>query len=431
MVSAALGPIRSGTKGVAMRVSRDVIKVAVLAPLLMCLWCSIAQASPVVRARATEGGELLSYRSKILDEERILMIRLPEGYESSKSRYPVLFVLDGEYFLKPVTAAVQFLSECDYLLSQPMIPQLIVVGVVNVDRDRDFTPTRRTKDRSLHFPSSGRAGEFLEFLEHELIPILDDRYRTCPFRILSGWSLGGLFTVHTALNRPELFSVYLAVSPSLWWDDQIVVKQMERMFREDKVIDKPLVITLGSLEGGDMGKSVRDNFVPLVQNRHSGPAPFEYIEIVGEGHSYVPFKSWFEGLRAIYAAWRVPQEILNSGPAEIRKFFDKLSANYGYEVDVPQSACIATASTLYDRGEESAALKTALQCTEAYPRSPWVHEYLGRIYQALEQPGKARESYSRALGIVDEQTVPYSERRKSAAGWLRAVERQSDQNSTE
>jgi predicted alpha/beta superfamily hydrolase len=423
-------------KGVAMFASRDAIKVAVLVPFLICLWTSTAAAAPaaaapVVKAEATEAGELLSYHSKILNEERILLIRLPEGYEASKLRYPVLFLLDGEYFFQPVTAAVQFLSECDYLQSQPMAPQLIVVGVVNVDRDRDFTPTRRTEDRSLRFPTSGQADRFLDFLERELIPLVDDRYRTHPYRILSGWSLGGLFTVHTVLSRPGLFSAYLAVSPSLWWDEQVVVKRADTMFGEGKSISKPIVVTLGSLEGGDMGDSVRDSFIPLLQRQQSRRVAFEYIEIAGESHAYVPFKAWFEGLRAVYTEWRIPQAILDGGPVEIRKFFNGLSKRYGYEVDFPQAVCKAMASTLYDRGEELAALKMALRCAEEYPWSSGAHEYLGRIYQALQEPGKARESYSRALRVVDERTVPYSERRKSVNTRLRAAERQLDGNDTE
>jgi predicted alpha/beta superfamily hydrolase len=79
---------------------------------------------------------------------------------------------------------------------------------------------------------------------------------------LSGWSFGGLFTFRTFLDHPEAFSAYLAISPSLWWEQDAVVGASKAMFAKRRVSDRPLVVTLGCLEGGDMDPSVRNGLLP-------------------------------------------------------------------------------------------------------------------------------------------------------------------------
>lgn len=381
---------------------------------------SLAKAEPI-----PSGDEMLTLHSEVLNETRTLLIRLPEGYETSGRRYPVMFLLDAEYFFQPATAAVQFLSELGYIDNQfrnHLIPQLIVVGIVNVDRDRDYTPTYRPEDGHLRFPRSGHAGSFLEFLEKEAIPSIDGRYRTQPYRILTGWSLGGLFTVHTLLTRPDLFSAYLAVSPSLWWDDQVVVKRVEKLLRDGRTIGAPLVVTLGTPEAGDMGESVRGSLVPLLEGQPPERVSFTFVEIPGESHEYVPFQAWFQGLQAVYADWRIPESVMNAGFKQVRAFYDGLSAMYGYNVEIPESVYSSMARTLYNRGEAPAALELAARSVATYPRSVWAHVLLGVFRQGRGELRLARDSYSRALELVEKRTVPYSEARKTVAPRLRSVE---------
>jgi predicted alpha/beta superfamily hydrolase len=83
-------------------------------------------------------------------------------------------VLDGGFFFYQAHAAVQFLSEGASNGALP-IPQLLVVGIVNVDRNRDFTPTQASVQGNLRSSTSGDAAKFLEFLESELVPLIDAR----------------------------------------------------------------------------------------------------------------------------------------------------------------------------------------------------------------------------------------------------------------
>jgi predicted alpha/beta superfamily hydrolase len=77
---------------------------------------------------------------------------------------------------------------------------MIIIGIINVDRNRDYTPTYAPNQKGgLEFPTSGKAEKFLEYLKSELFPYIESNYKTQPYRILAGWSLGGLFTVYTFL----------------------------------------------------------------------------------------------------------------------------------------------------------------------------------------------------------------------------------------
>lgn len=360
------------------------------------------------------GAEKITFRSRVLDEERTVLVRVPEGYESSPRRYPVLYVMDAEYLFPQATAAVQFLSELGYLGGQHPIPEMIVVGVVNVDRDRDYTPTHAPEQSQgrLSFPTSGGAAAFQEFLVQELFPLVESRYRTHPHRVLSGWSLGGLFTVHTYLEQPELFSRFLAISPSLWWDDSVAVRETRQRLDDGGVLSpKPLVITLGTLEGGDMDGSVRKLFAPLLVKKGPPDLDFTFLSIPGEGHYQVPYKAYYDGLRTLYGDWVVPNEILGEGFQAVEGFFEDLSGRFGYPVDIPLSVYRFLSTTLPDL---ESALEVARLAAREYPNSSVAHLSLGRLQQMAGDRDGARESLEKALELELERPVPQSE-------WLRAI----------
>ena len=115
----------------------------------------------------------LTFHSDVLKEDRILLVRLPKGYLQTKQRYQVLYLLDAEFHFQQTAAAVEFLSECGYLVQNHMMPQVILVGIVNVDRNRDYTPTACPEQGTLHYPTSGKGERFMKFFEAELIPFID------------------------------------------------------------------------------------------------------------------------------------------------------------------------------------------------------------------------------------------------------------------
>ena len=162
--------------------------------------------------------------SKVLGEKRVLNIYLPEGYnKNDTTKYPVAYLLDGsadEDFIH-VVGLYQFnaFSWID------RVPKTIVVGIATVDRRRDFTfPTTIESDKK-RYPTTGHSDKFIGFIEKELFPFIEKKYKVNSSRTIIGQSLGGLLATEILLKNPTLFDKYIIVSPSLWWDNGSLLKQ--------------------------------------------------------------------------------------------------------------------------------------------------------------------------------------------------------------
>ena len=168
-------------------------------------------------------GESVQIHSEQLHEQRTLNIYLPAGYgEDTTKKYPVIYLLDGsadEDFIH-IAGLVQF-GTFPWV---KLLPESIVVGIANVDRKRDFTfPTHNAADKA-DLPTSGGSEAFIGFVEKELQPFIESHYKTDSVRTLIGQSLGGLVATEILFKKPDLFSHYILVSPSLWWDDESLLK---------------------------------------------------------------------------------------------------------------------------------------------------------------------------------------------------------------
>jgi predicted alpha/beta superfamily hydrolase len=381
---------------------------------ILCLCISIFFFHPTtincqLKSEQIAIGEKLVIHSDILNEDRTIDVRLPKDYDVTKMKYPVLYILDGEFFFQQAIGAVNFLSECGYIYNNP-IPPMIIIGVVNVDRNRDYTPTYAPNQLgSLYYPTSEKAGMFTKFLSAELIPYIDSHYRTQPYRILAGWSFGGLFTIYTFFENPEMFSAYLAISPSLWWDQDMYLSKIDSILSSKQLLTKKLTVTIGSLEGGNMGRSVRDGFIPLMKKKLEKDYPFRAIEIPDEDHDFVPYKAIYEGLISLYTDWRMPFEKINEGYEAIDTFYKNLSKKYGYRIAISEWAYMNLINSLNSNQNYGKAKSIGEKYLSDYPNSSWARFYLGRIYERMNDFKSARTYYQQAIDTERSKREPDSE----------------------
>ena len=158
--------------------------------------------------------------SRSLGEARLINVYTPPGYHgASASRFPVLYMPDGginEDFPHVVRTV-------DSLIALGAIRPVLVVGIPNTQRRRDLTgPTRVATDSAIA-PQVGGSAAFRRFLGEELVPAVEARYRVTDERAIVGESLAGLFVLETLLDEPALFRHYVALDPSVWWNDAAVV----------------------------------------------------------------------------------------------------------------------------------------------------------------------------------------------------------------
>lgn len=181
-----------------------------------------------------------SLYSNTLNETRYIYIQIPDNYHNDvEKHYPVVYVLDGEVFLPTVNNVFNFYSG-------GFMPEMILVGISNANhRTRDLTPSKVTSKYGMPFnEENGEAANFLKFIEEELIPYVESQYRVTNYRTLIGHSYGGLFTVYSLIHHPELFSNYLAIDPSLDWDNHKLLEQAKDVLSKQDFSKKSLYVSL-------------------------------------------------------------------------------------------------------------------------------------------------------------------------------------------
>lgn len=166
--------------------------------------------------------------SNQLGEKRVLNIYLPEGYNPQDSvKYPVTYLLDGSIDEDFIHVAGLYQFNSFEWINQA--PKSIVVGIATVNRRRDYTfPTTISADQK-RFPSSGHSGQFIAFIEKELQPFIEQKYKATSTRTIIGQSLGGLLATEILLKKPSLFSKYIIISPSLWWNNGSLLNTPSRL----------------------------------------------------------------------------------------------------------------------------------------------------------------------------------------------------------
>jgi uncharacterized protein len=182
-------------------------------------------------------------QSTELAESRTLNIYLPEGYnKDSATLYPVVYLLDGsaneDY--PHIAGLVQFLNMSD------LMPKTIVVGIANVDRKRDFTfPTTIAADLK-DYPTTGKSKKFMAFIEKELQPYIEKKYKVNTSKTIIGQSLGGLLATEILAKKPHLFDNYLIVSPSLWWDKGSLLLKLPDYLKTTPCQNKKIYLAIGN-----------------------------------------------------------------------------------------------------------------------------------------------------------------------------------------
>lgn len=223
-------------------------------------------------------GEKVEIKSEILNENRVLNIYLPYGYsKDSIKEYPVIYLLDGsidEDFIH-VSGLVQF-GSFSWI---NMIPETIVVGISNIDRKRDFTFHTNNKKLKKEFPTTGKSEIFIEFIEKELQPFIDENYKTNAVKTLIGQSLGGLLATEILFKNPNLFDNYIIVSPSLWWDEESLLDYDPKKYQTKKSI----YIAVGK-EGEIMEREANDLYEKLkIEKMENTTLYFQFLEDQNHG----------------------------------------------------------------------------------------------------------------------------------------------------
>ena len=264
-------------------------------PWLVALSLSIGAAFPVFAEELTvKLGVTDSVHSTRLNEDRALIVHLPPDYETSGGSYPVLYLLDGDR-----DAMLEALAATANLERHKFMPEIIVVGIANVDRDRDMMPLS-TKQYTVAKPG---AEDFLGFIGDELIPYIEKKYRTRGPRVLCGESLSGLFTLYAFLTKPALFDAYIGRS-SGWLSDMndYFTSLADRAFHRPQAYQgKVAFMSMSLMDSYDPDKVIHRQMLKFnerVKRQLGERVRYEYVTY--EAYPHVPYPSLYDGLRFVF-----------------------------------------------------------------------------------------------------------------------------------
>jgi predicted alpha/beta superfamily hydrolase len=176
------------------------------------------------------------------------------------------------------------------------MPESIIIAIENVDRERDFTVTKIKTKRPNNM---GGGRNFLNFIEKELIPHIDKKYKTGPFRTLVGHSLGGLLTLNSYMDENSVFNAYISIDPSILWNEEMMKNKVDSI--SSISLDKKLYIaTANQGEANyERNKQRHDSLYTLITKKSDKPLNIEIEYFEKENHRSVPLVALYEGLKYI------------------------------------------------------------------------------------------------------------------------------------
>lgn len=362
-------------------------------------------ASAAIAQPATGTVKRLTLKSAVLGEERIVLVRTPPGYETDNAKYPVLYMTDGDAHMGHTAATIEFLTR------NGRMSDLIVVGVTNTDRTRDLTPAKSTLKNEageLQAPTAGGANNFLKFFETELIPEIEKQYRVQPYRILAGHSFGGLFAIHSMISKPGLFNSYIAVSPSLQWENAEALKRATDFLKSQKEMNVSLYVSIGNEPGG-IGQTF-DAFKEFLSKSNIKGFEWQAERLADEDHGSVVLRSHYAGLRKIYEHWQPVRDLKSGaivgGLKAADAHYAKLSERFGYSISVPEDLINQIGYQFLFDGKRDEAIAVFKTNVARYPNSANVYDSLAEAYERGGRNDLAEPLYDKARTLGQQNNDP-------------------------
>lgn len=257
-------------------------------------------------------------QSEVLQEEREIQVFFPDSYESSNKDYPVLYVLDGQRLFLHGVSLLQSFSHFK------STPEFIVVGITN-----------KYPDRFTHF-SSG-SDEFLSFIENEVIPLIDEKFRTSEERILFGWEFGGGFVIKSMLNKPNLFDAYLASSA---YPITNTTKRMDSLLTSNIKFNKLLYFSASTSESRLLDSATKLDSVLKIK----APASMKWVfkKLEGIEHRSTPYSAMEDGVKQYFKYYPELQfgtfeEFREAGGLpNVIEYYKRRSEKYGFSPELSE-----------------------------------------------------------------------------------------------
>nr|WP_295870611.1 alpha/beta hydrolase-fold protein [uncultured Chitinophaga sp.] len=338
---------------------------------LFCTVMALAQGTVTI-------GKKYSLPSAVMGESREYWVYLPPGYDDTTyapARYPVVYLLDGDANFHSFTGIQEILAQGPYA----SIPQMIVVGILNTDRTRDLTPSPAGRKayydpKATLYANSGGNDRFITFLQQELRPRIDSAYRTCGYNILQGHSFGGLTAVNLLLHHTSLFNAYIIIDPSLWWDQQLMLRQADSILpRKDfsganAYVAMAHKVVVPQDTATDHPMAIRA-FAAQLQRLQPRGLRWQFHYYPDDDHGTVPLPAAFDALKFIFSGHQVHVKQAVQDPSLITQHYAALSAKLGFPFKPTERYLDWLGNYCVRIGRKDQAAAIFRMAAEMYPQS--------------------------------------------------------------
>jgi uncharacterized protein len=369
-------------------------------------------------------GKSLELYSKILHEQRKIMVYLPASYYDtyfSKRRYPVVYAMDGDSHFFNLAAMIKQMSEDAGGLR---FPEMILVSIPNTDRNRDLTPSRDTAAFMMDKNTASRTGggeQFLSFISGELMPHIDSLYPTTPFHVFIGHSFGGLMVVDALVHHKDMFNAYLAIDPSMMWDKCRLLHEAQALLPAADYQGRTLFMaSANSLQKGlDTTTVMGDTTSVFSLHMHSmfqlrnalsatsaaNHLSFRWKYYPEYGHQTVPLPAEYDGLRHLFDFYSLefPFEAFfqpsYKADTLLAAHYARISRRMGYTVSPPEEFVNQMAYNLMGSHQLDRAFYYFDLNIHNYPNSFNVYDSMGDLYLARKDKAHAADVFKKALSL--------------------------------
>jgi predicted alpha/beta superfamily hydrolase len=325
-----------------------------------------------------------SLDSKIMSENRKYLLHLPESYQESEKGYPVIYTLDGPSHFRHIVSAMKVLQTNDRM------PEAIVVGIPN-------NPGTRFRDLSQ------KNDQFLNFVENELVPLIDSQYRTNPTNTLFGHSLAGYFTFHAMTNGTR-FTNFIAASPHIVANITQIESSLKALIKNDKHKGKSLYFTMADAQGDGIERvqSV-ETLSKMLKEQTTKSLAWKYQPIDQQEHMTTPYLTAFKGLTFVFTDYQMPMfndsedYLAKGGMKAVEKHFLARAKKYNSDSKVSQRMIGHIASLYADEKNMGEAIRLLSDSVKKNPDSMRAHFDLARAYHENGEKSFAIKEYGEAL----------------------------------
>ncbi len=315
--------------------------------------------------------------SKSLKENRAIQIYLPDDYGNSSKSYPVLYVLDGEYVFDYAKGAVDFLSN-DF----GFLPQMIVVGIPNTDRNRDLFVTLEPDGAYLNF---------IQFLNQDVIPYIEEHYRTNPFSLLYGWSSGSGVVNYIFVKTPQLFDAYILSGAGIGPKTEAFIKS------ELKPNVYEGIHLYASAEGPSFRAPALKKHEELIRLKKLEGLHKQFRVYDQLNHSEVLSQGLYDGLKFVFHDFYISDSISSAGSHATISYYKSLKKKYGFITEIPVGTINEICAKLVEENKSKEAVQLVDHGIRTHPHSATLLATKGEVHQYLKQFKLAADYYKKAL----------------------------------